>query len=97
MIIGKDIPMKNQPEGVRKIIVTPEDKKYPTMLVSMEEKDIKAALKIMKQYNAMKGKQELCSAELKMRKAEKIPNLKSLWAKWFTAEWNDVRKAAGKI
>lgn len=96
MIWGRDIPLKKYTDNVRKIVTLPEDKKYPTMLVTMPTEDIKTAIKIMRQHNVLKGKQNLCYAELKMRKTEKVPDFGSLWAKWFTAEWNDVRKAAGK-
>lgn len=99
MIAGRNIPLKKYTDNVRTIVTMSEGKKYPMMLVTMPSEDIKTALKIMKEYGALKGKQELCYAELKMRKAVKEPDYGAYWEKWFTAEWNYttqmIRKACG--
>lgn len=102
MRLSKNIPFESFSESVRKIITTTLDNNYTSMLVGMKEIDIKKAIKTMQNYNICKKKISLCKSELRQRKEEKtkdfgLDHLSGQWRKWYSEEWNNVRRAAGKI
>lgn len=99
MKINKNIPLKDYTSNVRKIIMTPVDVNYTSMICTMPDKDIKTAIKLMEEYNTCKNKQEFCRAEIRMRELPGKDYTDCEWGRWFSEEWNywrlKVRRLAG--
>lgn len=99
MKINKNIPLKDYTSNVRKIIMTPVDVNYTSMICTMPDKDIKTAIKLMEEYNTCKNKQAFCRSEMRMRELPDKCYADGEWEKWFSEEWNrwtrKIRRAYG--
>ena len=100
MRLAKNILLENFTDNVREIVTHPIDYEYSKLISGMPDKDIKTAISVMKNRDICKKKIRLCMSELRVRKSEPEyfcgeSNLNGEWGKWFTKEWNAVRKAAG--
>lgn len=98
MKINKNIPLEKYTDNVRRIIRTPADIGYTSMLCSMPDEDIKTAMKLMAKYETCKNKQQLCSTELQLR-GMSTSFFTVEWKNWFSREWTKwtgiLRKACG--
>ena len=99
----KKIPPEKYTDNVRKIVETPKDDKYVSMILDMPDEDLETAIAVMESHDVCKEKTSVCRSELRNRRStydtKNLGAISPMWADWFSGEWikttKRIRKAAG--